>query len=621
VTGPHRPAWPRSLWRSLRRRLGVRPRRPEHFPIPWPAHGPDTSDFRAALRSDGDPQVRVSARAIRPLPLPRGVSAAAAVEQLRREGWRARPDLPPLPLAPPIDWAADPHRDDNWRVQLNMLRLLDPLIHAHEAGVDAQALPQALDHCLAWHEFHRDPRHLHDFAWLDMSTGLRALRAAYLAEQIRTGRLQADAPRQAALSAMLERHWQELVSPGFLRYTNHTVWDLHALEALVRIALSEADPRRAAWRQAIGRRIDHLVGQQFGPDGLHLENSPQYHFVASGMFRVLHATGWYRETAPALAATLARAARMDAWMRLPDGRPIPIGDSDGSAPSAAALPGAALAGVDDRLESLNSGGYTIVRRTHPGQADRWSTLAVKAGLSPGGHLHHDLLSWLWSESGCDIVIDPGKYAYDSGPLRDYFQGNRAHNLIVFDARECDTEYTATARHVVGELQPRPWGVTAVARVHHHPVDVVHERRYHVAPGRWVVVADRFEATAPVAFEHLTHLAPEFSAAWHDGAYALQHRDGSALHSALHVSVPFEARVCSGVDGPAPQGWCSRGYRRAEPCPTLSVRGRTRAGCIVLALSLEPGVRLAPGADGGLHWTAGDAAVALETGPLHATIAG
>jgi hypothetical protein len=599
----------------------VRPRRTERFPTPWPADGPDSADFHAALQPGGSPAVRVPVRAIRPVPLPAGLDAAAAVEQLRREGWRARPDLPPLPLTLPIDWAADPHRDDNWRVQLNMLRLLDPLIHAHEARVDDRALPQALELGIAWHTFHHDPRRLHDFAWLDMSTGLRALRAAYLAEQIRTGRLRADPARQAALAAMLERHWQELVSPGFLRYTNHTIWDLHALEALVRITLPDADPRRAAWRQAIGLRIDHLVERQFGPDGLHLENSPQYHFVASGMLRVLHATGWYKDTAPALATSLAGAAGMDAWMRLPDGRPIPIGDSDGSAPGATALPRARPPGGDDRIESLDSGGYTIVRRTVAGQADRWSLLAVKAGIAPGGHLHHDLLSWLWSESGCDIVIDPGKYAYDHGPLRDYFKGNRAHNLIVFDARECDTEATPACRHTVGELQAQPWGRTAVARVRHRPVDVDHERRYHVAPGRWVVIVDRFEAAGPVAFEHLTHLAPEFSAAWHDRAYALRHRDGSTLHSALHVSVPFEARVCTGVDGPAPQGWCSRGYRRAEPCPTLSVQGQARAACIVLALSLEPGVRLAPGADGGLHWTAGDADLALATGPLHATIAG
>lgn len=618
--------WPgalRQAWRAWRRLWRRRPRIVELFPTPWPEAGATLADFVAALATGGEPAPRVPATAIGLARLPPGCDAAQALARLRSEGWRARPGLPPLRLTPDIDWAADPHGDDNWRVQLNMLRLLDPLVHAHVAGIDATAGPQAMDQALAWHRFHLAPPAPNPRAWGDLVTGLRTLRIAFLADQLRLGALPADPMRRDALASMLLSHWQRLVTPAFMRFTNHTIWDLHALEALVRLALPADDPRRVAWRQAIGARLDHLLSTQFGPDGLHRENSPQYHFVAGAMFRALAVSGWYDDSVPRLAPTLARAADMDRWMRLPDRRLLAIGDSDGSAPSADTLPAPARTMTGDRIEWLNSGGYTIMRRLHARQRGRWSTLAVKAGLAGPGHLHRDLLSFLWSESGCDIVIDAGKYAYDEGPLRDYFVGPSGHNLIIFDGRDCDTRATPELAHRVGPLEPTPWGVTAAARVRHLPVDVDHERRFHFAPGRWLVVVDRFAARGAIEVEHLTHLAPEFEATWRDGRFHVGHRDGRPLCVEVQSSLPLDGAVLRGVDPPRPQGWCSRGYRQAMPCPTLQLTGRARgAACVVLALSLEECGRLERHGDDRVRWRTVEVDLVLETGPLaEATITG
>lgn len=613
LPGPLREAW--RAWRRRRRRKAAPV---ELFPTPWPAEGAGQADFAAALAFDGDPAPRVPASAIGLVRLPPGRDAAQVLTLLLDEGWRARPDAPPLPLTKRIDWAADPHRDDNWRVQLNMLRLVDPLIHAHVAGIDKAALPRAIEVALDWHQFHLTPKASNPRAWGDLVTGLRTLRCAYLADQLRLGAVHPEPAQREALSAMLTRHWQQLVAPGFMRFTNHTIWDLHALEALVRVALPADDARRVAWRQAVSMRLDHLLTAQFGPDGLHRENSPQYHFVAGAMFRALEASDWYADSVPRLTPILKQAAAMDRWMRLPDRRLLAIGDSDASAPSADALPAAAPATPGDRVESLNSGGYTIVRRRHAKQPARWSTLAIKAGIPGPGHLHRDLLSYLWSESGCDIVIDPGKFAYDEGPMRDYFTGPYGHNLVVFDGRACDTGATPELVHLVGPLCSEPWGTTATARLLHQPVEVEHERRYHFAPGRWLVIVDRFAARTGVGFDHLTHLAPEFDASWIDGSFQVAHRGGRPLTVDLQASAPMTGAVLRGIERPRPQGWCSRGYRRAMPCPTLALSGRAREAWIALALSLEDNGRLERCGDGGLQWRSAETTVALDTSPLAAT---
>jgi hypothetical protein len=584
------------------------------FGRPWPADGPTRGDFVAALRAPAGAPSRVPAVALNLVRLPAGASAVAAARELLAEGYRARAGVPPFALRLPVDWLADPHRDDNWRVQLNMLRLLDPLIQAHEETGDASTLRDAVDFCLDWHRFHQRPDHANPWAWRDMMTGMRSLRLAYLAEKIRLGTLALGADDADAFASMLHSHWLRLTTPGFFRFTNHTILDVHGLMALLRIGWRDDDPRTPAWQRAIGERLDHLVERQFDEHGLHRENSPQYHFVAAGMFRALLDSGWYDAVSARLGPTLARAREMDRWMRFPDGRFVPIGDSDGSAPSARQLPEATRERPDDQTETLNSSGYCFVRRTGSRRRTRWSLLAIKAGFDQIGHMHHDVLSFLWSEAGCDIVVDPGKFAYDRGAMRDYFRSNRAHNLIEFGLRECDTQAAQRTGHVVERVQTEPWGVTVVARLRHQPLDVVHERTWHFAPGRWLVTVDRFAAAGEVDFKHFTHLAPEFSASVEAGAFQVRHADGNPLLVSHHASVAAVTEVLHGVGGLRPQGWVSRGYRHAEASPVLAIGGRARAATLVMALSLDPRGRLVTLGDGTIAWSC-RLKLRLQTGPL------
>ena len=609
----------RAAARVLLRRAAWLPERHELFDRPWPAGAPSVADFRASIGAERGAAHRVPASAVHLVRLSARIGAAEAARRLLTEGYVARRGVAPYPLALPIDWAADPHRDENWRVQLNMLRLVDSLIHAHEASGEAAPLAAALGFALDWHRFHETIHRSDRFVWLDMMTGVRTLRVAYLAEQVRRGAVAADESQRDALAAMLARHTQRLVEPGFFRYTNHTVWDLHGLTALLRIALPADDPRHAAWRVAIAARLDHLLALQFDERGVHRENSPHYQFVAAAMFRALHTSGWYDDSNPGLAATLAQSRHIEPWMRLPDGRCLPIGDSDGAAPSSPHVPAPSRDRDGDRIETYNASGYCFVRRIHATHRNRWSQLAIKAGFDLPGHRHADVLSHLWSESGCDIVVDPGKYSYDAGPMRQYFLGNAAHNLIRFDRRDCEADARHRTGHLVQHVTPRPWGLTITARLRHRPVAVDHERVWHFAPGRWLVVVDRFAAASPLAFEHFTHLAPEFSAqAVAGGAFDVRHADGTPLVVQHWSSVDVRAAVLRGIAGPEPQGWVSRGYRHLEPSPTLLLEGRAAHATLVFAISLDArGALQENDGDDALEWHCVHR-VPLQTAPLDPT---
>ncbi len=167
------------------------------------------------------------------------------------------------------------------------------------------------------------------------------------------------------------------------------------------------------------------------------------------------------------------------------------------------------------------------------------------------------------------------------------------------------------------MEPRPWGFTIAARLHHQPVAVDHERVWHFSPGRWLVVVDRFAAASPLAFEHFTHLAPEFDAQAAAGRFEVRHVDGTPLIALYWSSIDVQPSVLHGVVGPQPQGWISRGYRRLEPCPTLVIEGRAASATLVFALSLDVHGGLQQSAEGSLEWHCVHR-VPLQTAPLDLT---
>lgn len=599
----------RSVWRGVHRALPAAiSNHGRERGSAWPEDRIAASDFRIAVERANHSESRIRVDDLSLVRSWAGTPGAAAERQLS-EGYKARPDAPPFPIQLPLDWNADPFRDANWRSQLHMLRLIDPFLRAHDSQAGSNWLRVAFDIVLDWHRHVRIHGRQEHVAWRDMMVGVRSLRLAYLFEQIRIGALAVTSTERDALCELSALHAKALTAPGFFRYTNHTVWDLHGLTALLRVALPDDTPRAAAWLDVIGSRLDFLVDLQFDEHGVHRENSPQYHSVVRNMFDVLLDAHWYDAISTRLVPALAAARRLQPLLRLPDGRQIAIGDSDGMPPTSVNLPGPKRSDVP--LDLLNHSCYGFVRQVRSRDSADWSQLAIKAGFDLPGHKHEDVLSYLWSESGCDIVIDPGKYAYDNTPMRRYMRSNRAHNLIEFDGRDSDVHADHRTGHCLAPARHAPWGVLLRAALTHQPNRVRHERAYYFAPGRWLLLVDRFQARRAVRFRHFTHLAPEFTAASSPLGFQVEHSSGRTLGIHHWASVKLDLTVIRGQQEPDLQGWISRAYREAIPCPTLVMSGHAAEAVTVLALTLEDGAQLEADGTGPLAWVSGADRIGID----------
>jgi hypothetical protein len=79
------------------------------------------------------------------------------------------------------------------------------------------------------------------------------------------------------------------------------------------------------------------------------------------------------------------------------------------------------------------GGYYVMRNRWDRDADYLMLDCGPHGWKNGGHAHSDLLSFVVSIKGKDLLIDPGTYTYtNSLELRNYFRCSLAHNTLSLD---------------------------------------------------------------------------------------------------------------------------------------------------------------------------------------------
>lgn len=499
-----------------------------------------------------------------------------------------REDLRAFPIRLPLDWNTDPFTDRNWCAQLHMWRMMDNHFLEFDRTADAEWLTLPLAIIDDWYDYHVTRRRTSRFAWMDMMVGMRAMKLAYLLSAHAAGAIQLGRERLATYDEMVELHLKFLLDIANVAYSNHTFIDMHGLAALGAVSRG---PRRTRIREFLQQVMPKLLSSQFDPSGVHLENSTGYQAFGIGCLKRLAATGWFE--AYGVSELLRRARQVDEWFRLPDGRCVPIGDTDG-----AAMSGEPVTAFSARRELINTCGYVIYRDDGGGRVDRASYLFLMAAFNSRFHKQNDDLSFTWFE-GEDILCDAGKFAYKSGEMQQYVQSARAHNSLEFDgcnvadnlSRRPDLAYGSAVRQAEGSA----WGCVITGQVHHRTIDVVHTRHLVHADKRWVLVIDRVsgqKAHDCVQWFHFSpHLELTARAPLHHSTVL---RSGRTLDVLAAAPGPLEATCVKGQLEPQRQGWISQAYGQLTPCHALGLSQRGQDLSFATLLSLDD-------AGSTLHW--------------------
>jgi hypothetical protein len=500
----------------------------------------------------------------------------AAVEKLLDEGWSIR-GYPPLSMTTPIDWAADPYHDSNWRYQLNAMYPLAPafqlLADSYDPGVYA-FVRRVFDD---WIRFNLDENNENPFRWNDMASGIRA---TYLAQLIVLEREHGDDKFLSRLLDAAHQHLEELADPKRFSLHNHGLFQVVGIAALCSVISSDDC---AEWMKYSVQRYDRLLDHQFDGEGMHLEHSPGYHLLALETFDKIEKSGLLKLSEDGN-RRLQRARFNLQFLIHPDGGFAEIGDTEAASARGAArfsqqarwLTSNGAAGVEPLygVWTFPLSGYAAAR-----QLDRnglQSYLILFAGHHSRVHKHLDWNTFEWSDRGRRILVDSGKWGYESSDEREYFLSPRAHNTVV----------TTGVTSSPGDVPPRDavleaWEASGVAAI---VSDAVLVRKYLngsfrrmlvMKPGEWLVVADEIQERLPGEQTLWFHFPPDADVSSVATGFQVTFPQNTDRLAVLGVGRGDRKLMARGETEPELLGWHSSGYHQLTPSWQVGFKGTGR----------------------------------------------
>lgn len=520
-------------------------------------------------------------------------------DEILSKGWRRR-GYEGIFLNHPMPWKLQGHDQRSHNFHIQCLDMLDTLLRAHSQSQERKYLDASLPIVLDWVENNSDPQAdgISPFAWYDMSVGLRAYRLAYLLQAADAAGLLDDAARQSLWSS-LEQHAAYLADDANIAFhNNHGYYQVAGQLAMGR-RFARKSPIMASAQKQGRTRLRQMLAQQFAPDGVHREHSPDYHRMVYDTLKALIDSGLVEDK-----ETIAFAQRIEealSWFVFPNQHIVNFGDSDDR--SLARQPkeaeakwttpamrfwvsgGKVGALGPETSRTFEQGGYWVARKpgVDPARSQDYSYLALNAAFHSRTHKHADDLSFVWYDRGANILVDAGRYGYIgkaeqgselwldghwySDPWRVYCESTRAHNTLEFDGLNNRRKGAKPYGSALGRSGQDASGLHFAEAECRQFGSIRHARMLFFMPGQWLLVFDWF---------HDNNEQPHDVKQWFHIGHELQllaDRDqfvvsvpGSAqlLRVASLLAGPVSSRPYIGEEEPVRQGWWSARERDIVP---------------------------------------------------------
>jgi hypothetical protein len=574
-----------------------------------------TSCSGASVEQPAVPEVRHAApEDVAPLPFGResmyrllNVGTLEAADRLLEDVW-ALPRHRPVQLQWPLTWTEDPFREPYWRFLFYSLRPTSDLLWAFYTTGDVRYRDKLLQILRGFFAVDSRPRGL-SRATLD-NRHTAAFRAMVLVNSYgklsRSGDLPADLDGQFRSS--IKRLGGFLADPqNFENEHNHGFTQAAAL-----LLVAENFPQMeqgAAWRTLAKRRLDNLLRQTVGSDGVQIENSPFYHFYVLNFLQEIAA--WAKAQriplTPMVAGKIREMMQYATYITLPNGRIPLLGASvdldirgtrpDLYQPLAADYPEfefvrtGGRGGQPPRRRNVlfASSGQAIMtsKLTSPGDLANQTHLVFDVGPYRTSHSHLDALSMTYYASGRLLLPDAGLYTYQEQTREfAYFHGTRAHNTVVVDGQDQRPGSASLGRSLTGP------GWSYQSGVHRLYPGVVHRRSVVLLGRDLAVIVDRLASATRHRYTQTWHLLPGARTAGSSASLDIRDEAGRPL-LAIRQADPADLVLESVIGARDPmQGWVSSTYGKMTPNPTLEYQRSGTAATFVTLLASGPAAGVA-----------------------------
>jgi hypothetical protein len=429
----------------------------------------------------------------------------------------------------------------------------------------------------------------------------------------------------AAASIILSHLYAQATDACYIPRHNHGVMqDLSILRHVRRFpALRDAG---LLWKIAIDR-LDQQVADSVTADGIHIENSPGYQVLYTGLLtdaidviqrweeqpsrvvtegrdRLLSALPYLLQpnlTLPQFGDTRNGVVRGQLSGFLDRARTQAVGNEAVYEPLAWVLTQGASGMMPEQLDLVFADGGYAAFRSDWDQGDPESAVTGHFTCSrlSSAHYHQDETSFEIYGYGHELIVDTGNYSYDrSNPLVRYQYEAFAHNvLIVDDAPFVPSQPPGIVDYGVGpELS---WVQGAHDNYAGLGVESLVRTFAYARPDSFVVV-DHVRAPGTHSYAQYFHLHPSLSDVSVAGDHTVIARqpDGAGPAVVLAPATPpTRIDTFRGIQtDEMTQGWLFEGFQRAEPSTAVVFRHDSRSSAdlaLVIAVTAPEAELLVP----------------------------
>lgn len=407
------------------------------------------------------------------------------------------------------------------------------------------------------------------------------------------------------VGALLERTARLLATEDFYAgHNNHGLFQDLAIAKYLADQTHGLDPQtEQALAATVADRLQSNLLTAFTTDGVHVENSPGYHFIVALLLAagvpVLEALGSPR--ADDLRAMLLGTERFATHVIRPDGTLPPLGDTKPVRLSVGSLTrsyggesfrwsvsqGRDGAAPADRHAVFPKAGYLLYRSSWRDRSSDFCLL--KAGYL--SHYHHaaDDVALLITSRRTPVIGEAGHFGYDlSDPFVQYAYSQYAHNSVIVGGRPQSRVSGRTGGVDFEELVAGEEGeVVKVRGVNRRSHDYTWTRTLtvvetgHLQPGvgeydgpiDYVVEDDvDLHGEDSESYEVRWHLAPATRPEPREGGLRLMQGQRHLADMLWESDVSLALSTEKGVVDPEPRGWVFREPGKKWPSTVLVLRG-------------------------------------------------
>jgi hypothetical protein len=461
-------------------------------------------------------------------------------------------------------WTADPFKQKNWRAQLHMLRWLEPVRRAALNG-DVEARDCWLNFTRSWVSANASGQSEADFAWADMVEAIRGMCLVF-------GLPLAEGDNKWLVDSIWE-HGEWMADSNHLGIANHA---LHQHQSLFVIGSLF---RNKTWQTIATERLSDLFETSYDAEGVNEEGSLGYHKNNYIWWRTA-LTRLELEGAPLPESTakLDLAALELAHATRPDGTLELIGDTEQTTLGALDSPeinwvksGGALGSPPAETSKVYSRGYAF-GRSGWGEYERDFSdelfYSLSFGVANRVHGHADGGSITLHANGHPWLVDSGKYAYKTDPMRSYCLSRRGHNVVIIEGKEYDRNSNVK---LISHSLSQELDEYTLRDEGYQGIELTRQIAYSRAGDFFVIVDTVKSEVGPVTAHQRWHLDCDTRPEAARNGYQMV-RDGSVGNIYWSGSLPTLS-VIAGQDKPL-DGWISTKWMEKKSAPVIQA---TRTG--------------------------------------------